>query len=1054
MAVTAAYGNTSIDRPLFNELRVVPYENYPKSVFAHFMVSNVQSWTQTNWENEIKLAKDAHIDAFALNIASNQAPNSQVWNAFAAAEAVGFKLFFSFDYAGNGPWAKEDVISYLQRGIQSSAYFIYREMPFVSTFEGPASAPDWVEIKKEIPCWFVPDWSSLGASQALRNSPGVANGLFNWGAWPWGNTDMDTYVDASYLEFLGDNTYMMPISPWFFTNLPGYNKNWLWRGDDLWFDRWEQAMFVKPDLIEIITWNDYGESHYIGPLHDEAYDAFDVGNAPFNFAKNMPHDGWRLFLPFLIDMYKHGQGLVTQEGLQVWYRLTPGNACASGNTSGNTAQQLQIEFPPAQVMQDKVFFSALLTSPADVTVTIGGVAVPASWSKSPSKNVGIYHGSVAYNGLRGKVVVTISRNGQTIAQVDGEPISSECAQSVMNWNAWVGSASAPSLLFPAVGPNIYNQNCTQGTGVGGFKGLCEFTCSLGYCPIGACQCLKMGPPPKLPPATGQPGYPLAGESESFRGLCSFACNYGYCPPSACGPTIEKTVIPTVSPFLPPACTGGTGEGNWMGLCSYACNYGYCPEIVCTCTSTGVLNLPPPTTNNYDAYPVETNLDGGLCKFACQRGYCPSSACVNFNTTGSGLPPTTPLEECDATFSSLEDLANSASTIPFHCQGQYTLAVLSQMWDTVLKNYTDLVNGGYDGYFLTYSDAVAKYGSESVHNYMYDNGDKYFTCIVTEAAHCCKACGQGRDCNYCFDGDCYKNCPARICSRNTDLSIPIIKMVNASEPCPPNYSKRGPGPDNPYVQSVYWTLESSQSDNFYADLLNNTGIPKDKITFGNYERGNTCPPSAKPDDDCWGFGMDFGIPIPHDYTASDVTNPKDLIQKAVERSSNLGSQLQDTLFALSVDAWIGDTSELIDAVSMPVLMMAEAVEQMATVVDLAKKIDAEKRKMFILTFLGVFFLLLPIAGEVLEVGELGVIMDLVSLGGNTGLDVYTIVDDPHNAPLAIMNLIFVPAALSDVVTISKAANLRRGMDDLDIAKLGDRVAGRMGLIKKVTGSCSV
>jgi hypothetical protein len=46
---------------------------------------------------------------------------------------------------------------------------------------------------------------------------------------------MNTYVDASYLQFLNDTSpdlkYMMPVSPWFFTNLPGYNKNWLWRGE-------------------------------------------------------------------------------------------------------------------------------------------------------------------------------------------------------------------------------------------------------------------------------------------------------------------------------------------------------------------------------------------------------------------------------------------------------------------------------------------------------------------------------------------------------------------------------------------------------------------------------------------------------------------------------------------------------------------------------------------------------------------------------------------------------------------------------------------------------
>ncbi|KAF7593665.1 hypothetical protein BBP40_011071 [Aspergillus hancockii] len=78
-----------------------------------------------------------------------------------------------------------------------------------------------------------------------------------------------------------------------------------------------------------------------------------------------------------------------------------------------------------------------------------------------------------------------------------------------------------------------------------------------------------------------------------------------------------------------------------------------------------------------------------------------------------------------------------------------------------------------------------------------------------------------------------------------------------------------------------------------------------------------------------------------------------------------------------------------------------------------------------------------------------------VSNNTRLDVYIIVDDPHNAPLAIMNQPNIArAALADVAAITKAANLRRGMDDYDIAKLGDEVAGGMRSIKKVTGSCTV
>jgi hypothetical protein len=36
--------------------------------------------------------------------------------------------------------------------------------------------------------------------------------------------------------------------------------------DRLWFDRWRQILELAPRFVEIITWNDYGESHYIGPL--------------------------------------------------------------------------------------------------------------------------------------------------------------------------------------------------------------------------------------------------------------------------------------------------------------------------------------------------------------------------------------------------------------------------------------------------------------------------------------------------------------------------------------------------------------------------------------------------------------------------------------------------------------------------------------------------------------------------------------------------------------------------------------------------------------------
>lgn len=64
---------------------------------------------------------------------------------------------------------------------------------------------------------------------------------------------MDTYIDASYASSLDGKPYMMPVSPWFYTNMPTWTKNWLWRGDVLWFDRWRQVQYVQPEWVCLLA---------------------------------------------------------------------------------------------------------------------------------------------------------------------------------------------------------------------------------------------------------------------------------------------------------------------------------------------------------------------------------------------------------------------------------------------------------------------------------------------------------------------------------------------------------------------------------------------------------------------------------------------------------------------------------------------------------------------------------------------------------------------------------------------------------------------------------
>ncbi|KAM0181840.1 hypothetical protein ACHAPC_003991 [Botrytis cinerea] len=604
-----------------------------KAVFAHFMVGNVPFWGVSQWTKDMTKAKQAHIDAFVLNMAStDQNLLTQVAYAFAAAKKVGFKCLFSFDETSD--WTYDTIMGYLNQYIGNDAYYIYKGKPLVSTFEGAGNSDAWRQIKSQTGIFFIPDWSSLGAQAAVKL--GVADGLFSWAAWPWGDTDMNTYVDASYADFLGKTMpYMMPVSPWFYTNLPEWHKNWLWRGDDLWYDRWEEVLFWQPNLVEIISWNDYGESHYVGPIDETTMGA--MRSAPYNYALGMDHDAWLLFLPYIIETYKTGSSSIGQEGVQAWYRPNPNSAgCSTNGTTGNTASQLLIEFPPSKVVQDKVFFSALLSSEADVFVTIGGVDTGAKWLKKPYGGVGIYHGSVDINGV-GPVIIVVSRGGNIVASAIGDVhISNDCPLGIANYNAYVmGAMGDSSSTSPDI--NLCNLNCTSGSGAGDFEKLCSYSCGLGYCPKGACYCTGMGKA-KLPKVSGPVGYPIAGADANYEGLCNFACVYGYCPPEHCG-TVSglPMATPTVSPFTPPACVLGTGVGLLAGLCSFSCNFGYCPMNACTCTKQGPLNVPPKANTNVVAVPA-AGLDyaiwAPLCQFACWHGWCPSDVCTTLED-GSG-----------------------------------------------------------------------------------------------------------------------------------------------------------------------------------------------------------------------------------------------------------------------------------------------------------------------------------------------------------------------------------------------------------------------------------
>ncbi|KAL2870142.1 glycoside hydrolase family 71 protein [Aspergillus lucknowensis] len=433
----------------------LPQCAHSKAVFAHFMVSNTKSYTPKTWKSSILTAQSASIDAFALNAGYDTLKHAHtpqaLADAFAAAQELDFKLFFSLDYSGDGHWPRDRAVDLLKEYTDHPAYFRHSDgRALVSTFEGFESAGDWGYIKGEC-CIFIPDWTSAGPRRASTIAD--VDGLMSWIAWPEGTSEMTTTTDEAYLSALRGRPYIMPVSPWFYTNLRRFGKNWVWRGDDLWYTRWQQVLGLdpQPEYVEILTWNDYGESHYIGPLPEERGEVagiLDEAGAPFDYVTGMPHDGWRVLLPYLIAQYKatteeERQGVeIGEEVLSVWYRVSHADACKDGGTTGKSKAPEQNQLAPGEVLEDRVFYSALLEEEAEVRVSIGGDSQSAEWMNVPDGGKGVYHGSVPMGERTGEVVVTLSRKGEALAEMKGASIERECARNLTNWNAWVGNATA------------------------------------------------------------------------------------------------------------------------------------------------------------------------------------------------------------------------------------------------------------------------------------------------------------------------------------------------------------------------------------------------------------------------------------------------------------------------------------------------------------------------------------------------------------------------------------------------------------------------------------
>ncbi|WVQ83005.1 hypothetical protein IAT38_005143 [Cryptococcus sp. DSM 104549] len=314
----------------------------PRLVVAHFMLGNTYPFTEEDWLATFDLARDTNLDALALNLGPEEWQLSQARTAYSLlasnpppAHHRPLKLFLSLDMnvlPHSPPSLITTVLNILASGPE--VQLRWGGGVVLSTFGGHGLGDEgWREVISGVeagleekvffwPAFFLPPHEIL--------TKDYVDGAFAWNnAWPMGNHPTSLDEDKPFLE--SDKAYMAAVSPLFFTHYGtegewAWNKNWIYRSDDLLLPtRFTQLLSLPPsspntpDIIQIISFNDYGESHSIAPVR---------GAQPGSEAwtEGMGHEGFRWLVRWYAGRWRDGRADGDgEEDVRVvmWYRTHP-----------------------------------------------------------------------------------------------------------------------------------------------------------------------------------------------------------------------------------------------------------------------------------------------------------------------------------------------------------------------------------------------------------------------------------------------------------------------------------------------------------------------------------------------------------------------------------------------------------------------------------------------------------------------------------------------------------------------------------------------------------
>ena len=377
--------------------------------------------TEQDFAEEIHQAESHGLDGFVLNCGSwDKEPRYHAYSKliFAAASKLGtdFKLLFSADGL-----PLDETIAMVSEFYDHPNMYRFRGKPVLSTFAGGEKA--WAQAfltplaAAGKPIFFVPfffprdpigritgRFTDRNLAQLIADNSFV-DGFFFFGAGGQGDEIAQVSKKIGQAWRRAGKLYMAPVTHYYCGISPKNNTVFESRGFEGMAAQWEAAINVGAQWVEIVTWNDWGESTYVASFGSPSTTKLWNGN----WGPRLSHEAYLSASIYYIRWFKTGDQSIHEDKLFWFYRLAPRSQPGQIDNA--------VYYPNgADRLEDRVFVTVFLTAAAQVNIASGDRQYAFTLS------AGIHHLDSEF--ADGPQRFSMARNGRTLLEGDGAfPIS-------------------------------------------------------------------------------------------------------------------------------------------------------------------------------------------------------------------------------------------------------------------------------------------------------------------------------------------------------------------------------------------------------------------------------------------------------------------------------------------------------------------------------------------------------------------------------------------------------------------------------------------------------